>query len=247
MKNSNGTSWNHRQSIKELIRHVLFRTGMFGLLDVVRRRKGLVTEHLKTEDRQSRFAQIYELGVWRHHEDQEAASGVGSELASTEPLRANLPALLSKLEVSSLTDVGCGDWTWMSKLDLPCDYLGLDIVDTVIDRNLAAFAKPGVQFRQLDAVAEPLPDCDVVLCREVVFHLSFADGLKLIDNIKRHSKWLIMTSDSTIWFNSDIPSGDFRMLNLHRRPFQFPTPKHVLQDDGLVAGRSLGVWRTDAL
>lgn len=247
MKTTTNTSWNHRQSIKELIRHGLYRSGLFGLLGIARRHKGYVTSHLSGEDRRERFAQIYNLGVWRHRDDQSADSGLGSELSTTETLRTELPDLLSDLGIDSLVDVGCGDWTWMSTLELPCSYLGLDIVEEVVARNLAAHDRPGVAFRQFDAVAEPLPDTDAVLCREVIFHLSFADGLNLVDNIKRHAKWLIMTSDSAIWFNSDIPSGDFRMLNLQRPPYRFPKPERIIRDDELVGGRIMGVWRSEDL
>lgn len=198
-------------------------------------------------DRCRRFEKIYELGVWIHGKDQDAASGLGSELEATEGLRSSLPGLLRDLKIQTLVDVGCGDWTWMSQLDLPCNYLGLDIVENVVERNRASYSKPGIDFRQLDAVAEPIPDCNAVLCREVIFHLSFADGLSLIKNIKRHAEWLIITTDSTTWFNSDIPSGDFRMLNLQYRPFRFPRPERELCDDCLVGGRKLAVWRTASL
>ena len=247
MTRTTGLKWDHKQSLKEIVRHGLYRSGTYRLLDNLRRLKGIETGHLDHWDRRTRFEKIYELGAWIHSEDQVAASGKGSELETTEGLRSSLPGLLRDLKVQTLVDVGCGDWTWMSKLELPCNYLGLDIVENVVERNRAAYSKPGVDFRRLDAVAEPIPDCNAVLCREVIFHLSFVDGLELIKNIKRHSEWLIITTDTTIWFNSDIPSGDFRMLNLECRPFRFPRPERELRDDGFVSGRRLSVWRTASL
>ena len=44
-------------------------------------------------------------------------------------------------------------------------------------------------------------------------------------------------------FNSDIQSGDFRLLNLERAPFRLPPPQRLISDDLVVAGRRLGVWR----
>jgi len=239
--------WNHKQSLKEVVRHGLYRIGIYRLLNMLRRLKGFKTDHLDLNDRSRRFEKIYEIGVWKHSKDQHATSGLGSELETTKKLRSLLPRLLTELKIETLIDVGCGDWTWMSKLDLPCNYLGLDIVENVVERNRAAYGKTGIDFRRLDAVAEPIPDCNAVLCREVIFHLNFVDGLNLIKNIKRQSEWLIMTTDNTIWFNSDIPTGDFRMLNLQCRPFNFPRPEKELCDDGLVAGRKLAVWRTASL
>jgi len=241
------SKWNHKQSLKEIIRHGLYRSGTYRLLDKLRRLKGFETNHLNQCDRSRRFEKIYELGVWIHSKDQVAASGVGSELEATVGLRSSLTGLLSDLKVQTLVDVGCGDWTWMSKVELPCTYLGLDIVENVVERNRAAYSKPGIDFHRLDAVAEPIPDCNAVLCREVIFHLSFTDGLSLIKNIKRHAEWLIITTDTTIWFNSDIPSGDFRMLNLQYRPFHFPKPEREICDDSVADGRKLSVWRTESL
>lgn len=239
--------WNHQQSVKEIIRHGLYRTGAYRLLDKLRRLNRFETAHLDDRDRRRRFEKIYELGVWIQDKDQVSASGLGSELETTTRVRSSLTRLLEDLKVQTLVDVGCGDWTWMSQVELPCDYLGLDIVENVVERNRAAYGRPGVDFRRLDAVDEPIPDCNAVLCREVIFHLSFADGLSLIRNIKDHAEWLIITTDTTIWFNSDIPSGDFRMLNLQKRPFRFPRPERELCDDGLVGGRRLAVWRTASL
>lgn len=239
--------WNHKQSIKEVLRQGLLWTGLYGLLYSIRQRHGYQTNHLNAPDRRTRFDRIYELGVWRHTVDQVASSGLGSELGQTEVLRASLPHILHDLDVELLIDVGCGDWNWMSQVDLHCNYIGVDIVDALIQRNSSKFSRYNVSFQQLDAVAEELPRCDAVLCREVLFHLSFADGIRLIENVLRNAKWLIATTDTAIWFNSDIPTGDFRMLNLERAPFRLPSPVKIYPDDGLVPGRCLGVWNTSML
>lgn len=239
--------WNHKQSFKEVMRHVLFRAGLFSLLTRRRQKRGFITDHLGAADRSSRFDEIYKRGVWRHAHGQAADSGLGSEVAVTSTIRRELPGILRDLGVERLIDVGCGDWTWMSQVKLPCYYVGLDVVRTVVDRNTASYGSDTVSFQHLDAVDHDLPDCDAVLCREVIFHLSFEEAGLVLDNIKRHARWIIVTCDPVVWFNSDIPSGDFRMLNLHRAPFRFPAPDRYISDDGLVPGRFLGVWRTDRI
>lgn len=244
MSNPKITSWNHWQSFKEVVRHILYRSGMFSLLAWSRQRRGFITEHLASGDRTKRFDEIYERGVWRHSDSQMATSGLGSELAATEIIQHEIPGMLTELGVENLVDLGCGDWTWMSQIQLSCRYLGLDIVQAVVDRNQARYGSDVVEFRQLDAVTEELPVCDAVLCREMMFHLSFEDARLAFDNIRRNAKWVIATSDSDIWFNSNIPSGDFRMLNLQRAPFRLPPPDRYIIDDGLVPGRFLGIWDT---
>ena len=237
----------HLQSLKEVIRHVLYRAGLFSLLRARRQKAGMITSHLDEHDRGGRFAAIYERGVWLQSEAQQAQSGLGSELHLTEGIRRELPGLLGSLNVKNLVDLGCGDWTWMSHMDLPCNYLGVDIVADIVDRNRDNFGSSTVAFTLLDAVTHPIPKCEAVLCREVLFHLSFSDGASVVDNIKRNARWLIVTSDTSIWFNSDIPSGDFRMLNLQRAPFRFPRPDRQISDAQLVPGRILGIWNTARL
>lgn len=235
------------QSVKEVIRHVMYRAGLFSLLQRRRQGRGYITTHLESADRADRFGEIYAQGVWRHAESQASASGLGSELAATAGIRQQLPEILRELGIETLVDVGCGDWTWMSEIELPYSYLGLDIVGSVIERNIEAFSNEHVSFRRLDAVTEDLRNCDAILCREVIFHLSLDDAIKALENMHRHTRWIIITSDSDIWFNSDIPSGDFRMLNLRRAPFRLPPPDYCVPDAGLVPGRFLGIWNTNGI
>lgn len=239
--------YNNKQSLKEAIRHGLYQAGVYRLLDVVRHLKGYETSHLSQNSRTKRFEKIYDADVWARDKHQDAKSGLGSEIENTQNVQLELPRLLKDLSINSLVDVGCGDWTWMSQIELPCDYLGLDIVQNVVQANKTTYGKLGINFQQLDAVDEPLPDCNAILCREVILHMNFIDAIKLIRNIKKHSEFLIATTDTALWFNSNIPTGDYRMLNLQRIPFNFPKPEIVIWDDALVAGRQLAIWKTSSL
>lgn len=241
------TQSNHKQSLKEILRHILFLTGSYRLLKTIKQLKGYQTTHLNLLDRREVFQSIYNSGVWVQDEDQESLSGIGSSLEVTQSIRAAIPKLIKDLRLNHLVDVGCGDWTWMSRVDIPCRYTGIDIVKSVVDSNTARFTSNYVNFLQLDAVSQPIPSCDAVLCREVIFHLNFADGAQLIKNFKKSARWLIMTSDTAIWFNSNIVTGDYRRLNLQCAPYRFPVPDLVIPDNDVVAGRILGVWRTESL
>jgi hypothetical protein len=152
-----------------------------------------------------------------------------------------LPALLVRLGCETLLDVGCGDWNWMREVRLPCDYVGIDIVPEVIEAN-RRYERVGVAFEVGDAVEGPLPKADVVLCREVLFHLSFHDGMAALANIRAAGPWLLATSDAGIWFNSDIATGDFRRINLERAPYRLPQPRAVIRDEGVSRGRVLALW-----
>lgn len=61
------------------------------------------------------------------------------------------------------------------------------------------------------------------------------------------SRWLIATTDQSIWFNSDIETGDFRNINLERTPYNLPRAHEYIRDNSAFPGRVLGIWRTAAL
>jgi hypothetical protein len=171
-------------------------------------------------------------------------SGAGSDPAIAGRLGAQLPALVQEMGVERFLDVGCGDFVWMRDVDLGCQYIGVDIVPEVVARNLAEHGRPDRSFLAMNAVSHEVPAADMVLCREILFHLSFDDARALLANIAcSGAKWLLATTDSATGFNADIDSGDFRLLNLSVAPFRFPEPKLRLDDNALMGGRSVGVWQ----
>lgn len=238
--------WDHRQSIKEFVRHAALKSGLVWAVDRYTRSRGFPRSHLEPPTPDGRFRAIYQSGTWVYHSEQKTLSGVGSEEIATENVRVSLPELLLQLNCDRLLDIGCGDWNWMQHVILPCAYIGLDIVPELIAAN-RRFERNGVTFEVADAITGPLPDADVVLCREVLFHLSFDDGRAALENIRRAASWFIATTDTAIWYNSDIRSGDFRRVNLERSPYRLPPPREIIVDDAVAGGRVLGLWPTEAL
>jgi SAM-dependent methyltransferase len=234
---------------KEWLKNAIAWTGIFRTRAYIMYRMARGQEnisHLLQEKRADRFYKIYENGVWLNGRDSGSLSGSGSEVENTSKIREELPKVLVQLEVKSLLDIGCGDWNWMQHVELPCKYIGVDLVPSVIQRNTIKFGSSSRKFMVLDAVEEPLPDCDAILSREVIFHLSFSDGLSLIKNVMQsHARYLFATSDPDKIINTDIRTGDFRFLNLERDPFRFPAPFMDILDDGLSKARRVCVWRLD--
>ena len=238
--------WDHKQSAKEVLRHIGLKLGAGGLLRRSRRDRGLITAHLNPATTVDRFREAYGSRAWVTADGQLSLSGLGSEASATRSVVEALPALLGSLGCDTLLDVGCGDWNWMREVRLPCDYIGIDIVPEVVEAN-RRYERAGVEFKVSDAIQGPLPVADVVLCREVLFHLSFRDGLAVLANIRAAGKWLLATSDTVIWFNSDIATGDFRRINLERAPYRLPRPRAVITDDSVCRGRALALWATGDL
>jgi SAM-dependent methyltransferase len=223
------------RSLKEVARHILHKAGV--------RRKH---EHLSYSDPKERFEQIYETGVWRHGDEAVPGSGQGSSLAATSEVRSQLPKILEELRSECLLDVGCGDFYWMQSIVLPCHYIGLDIVPSVIENNIRENESSARTFLVGNSIDDVLPDADTVLCREVLFHLSLADGMSVMRNIiSKPRKFVILTSDRATGFNSDIETGDFRLLNLEKGPFRLPSPFKVIPDSFVSPDRILGVWKAD--
>ncbi len=199
--------------------------------------------HLLEDTLAGRFSAIYRNRVWLNDRRSGSLSGLGSEGASTAAIRRELPAELARLGAETLLDVGCGDFTWMNEVELPCRYIGIDIVPDVVAAAEMVYGSATRSFLVLDATSTPLPAADIVLCREVLFHLSFADIWRLLANVRRSgARFLIATNDTGHRINADILSGDFRLLNLRRPPFRFPEPRFAIPDRGVVPTRTLSVW-----
>jgi hypothetical protein len=194
-----------------------------------------------------RFERIVRTNLWGADSSR---SGLGSQLDTTAGLRERLPTFLHEHGVESLLDVPCGDFTWLSTLVLPMPYIGADIVQALVHENERRFGGSGSnrQFVQLDLTRDALPRADLVLCRDCLVHLSFANIRRALDNIRASGARLLLTTtflehDS----NADIEDGDWRMLNLQQAPFSLPPPVDVLiegcvEGDGGYADKALGLW-----
>jgi len=226
------------------------QTGRLGLYKayLVRLLRGDRVSHLLRPSLNRRFEAIYRRGIWGKRAHGHSASGLGSEIAATETLRRELPDILERLGTQTLLDIGCGDFNWLSQVDLKQRYIGIDIVRDVIAENNGTYAADNRAFSVLDATRDPLPQADTVLCRDVLFHLSFDDAARLFANVAAmRPNYLLTTSDTSVTENKDIISGDFRNINLQRPPYGLPEPQIVIRDNHVYAGRVIGVWSIDDL
>lgn len=197
------------------------------------------------------FSRIYSTNLWG---GEESRSGLGSASAATRVLRAALPEVLRAVGARSLLDAPCGDFGWLSHVNLGAvEYIGADIVPTLVARNTERYADERRRFVQLDLTRDPLPAADVILCRDCLVHLSFANVARALDNIRRSAAGYLLTTTFTDHdVNEDIEDGDWRILNLERAPFNLPPPMAVIvedcvEGDGDYRDKSLGLWRVEEL
>jgi hypothetical protein len=193
-----------------------------------------------------RFDRIAQTNLW----GAQTRSGLGSELAATARLRAVLPSFLARHGVRSLLDVPCGDFGWLSTVDLGVSYIGADIVPSLVEENERRYGGPsgGRRFLTLDLTKDALPRADLVLCRDCLVHLSFENVGRALANIRASgAKYMLTTTFLEHDANTDIEDGDWRMLNLERAPFNLPSPIDVLvedcwEGDGAYSDKALGLW-----
>ena len=161
---------------------------------------------LSKKNIEDRFSEIYKKKLWK---SAESLSGEGSEIAYTIPLRSWLIDNLPRLDVKNFVDAPCGDFNWM-KLVLPhldINYLGLDIVESVIEKNKALYEYNTVSFEVANICEYDIPCCDLIMVRDCLFHLSYEDIEKFLKNLDRTDyKYLLTTSH--------IVDQGFRNINI---------------------------------
>jgi 2-polyprenyl-3-methyl-5-hydroxy-6-metoxy-1,4-benzoquinol methylase len=197
---------------------------------------------------QQRFQRIHDTNLWGA---EASVSGLGSEIDATATLRAELPPLLKRLNITSLLDAPCGDATWIARADLGVRITGIDIVPCLIER-LRARAQRGElsgEYHLADVTRDLLPCCDAILCRDCLVHFSFANIARAVDNFRRSGATFLITTTFPEWRqNQDCEDGDWRALNFERAPFNWGRPVELLNENCTEAGggwrdKSLGVWR----
>ena len=197
------------------------------------------------------FHNIYRTNHWS---GRDSISGEGSDLTQTQQIQTELPALLKTLPVSVLLDLPCGDFGWMRFLNFPItSYIGADIVPELISQNQKKYGQLNRQFIVLDITQDSLPSADLLFCRDCFVHLSFCDIRLALTNIKSSKlTYLLTTTFTKCEINEEITTGDWRVLNLERPPFNFPPPIHLINEqcsegEGEFQDKNLGLWLVETI
>lgn len=164
---------------------------------------------------------------------RESASGPGSALASAEPTIELLRHVLKVERPRTILDLGCGDWNWMASLGLPhpevgaeIRYTGWDSSAELVDDLTQRHGQPGlVDFEVCDITTEPLPVSDLIIARDVLFHLPRHLSKGLVRRIAESCRLFVSTSFLDVTENADverylpIEGWGFYQINLNRPPF----------------------------
>jgi hypothetical protein len=202
------------------------------------------------KDLKDKFGYIFKTNLWGAQETQ---SGLGSSLEATRLARAALERVCSNYGVKTLLDLPCGDVSWIHQANLPIrEYVGGDIVADMVEQNRKRVdlgqLPYTVRFEVLDLTYDQLPLADLVLCRDCLVHLSFANIRAALKNIYWGGAcFLLTTTFPDHDANEDIEDGDWRLLNLERPPFSLPSPLAIFnegcdEEGGAFADKSLALW-----
>lgn len=178
-------------------------------------------------NRQDRFTKIFKDNEWR---GMESKSGKGSSLSGTIMVRDFIERIKTRYNISSVLDAGCGDFWWMREIaGIFPTYTGVDIVPEMVQFLKVEY--PNFNFYDGDIVSH-VPDAyDLIICRDVLVHLSNASVLQVLRNFRDSgSKFLLATTFAHILDNKDIRDGGWRPINLFLKPFNMPTTLHSMQE-----------------
>lgn len=184
--------------------------------------------HIHQQKMESIFLDIYKHNSWGSNE---TVSGQGSSVHAAQNVISSLPKLLKLYNITSILDIPCGDFNWMKKVNLQnIHYIGADIVPQIIMNN-QKYGASNISFKQLNIVSDNLPPVDLVIVRDCFVHFSYEEINKAIKNIKRsNAKYLLTTSFKKCYVNYNIQTGDWRPLNLEKRPFKFHQPIYCINE-----------------
>jgi hypothetical protein len=126
-------------------------------------------------------------------------------------------------------------------------YIGGDIVDSLIEKNIQLYEDEKTSFKQIDLSKDELPEADIILVRDCLMHMSVEDAGECLKNIQKSNVKHILAStypenkQNNLSFKT---SASLSRHNLEAPPFNLDKPILYLNDANKhVPLKSLGLWK----
>jgi hypothetical protein len=201
------------------------------------------------------FSSIYHQNLFL---GSDSRSGQGSDLKQTETIREMLPKIIEEYKITSIGDLPCGDFHWMSTVNLSgIQYRGYDIASALISDLNLKFRNQSIEFQQLNAVTEVPRKHDLIICRDLLVHLSFDDAKSALENIQASgSTFLLTTTFTDRKRNRKIKYRTAKVgwypINLEKKPFYLESPVKIFNENcreggDLFLDKSLALFRISEL
>jgi SAM-dependent methyltransferase len=137
------------------------------------------------------FTNIYEKELW----GKGRGSGTGSSLRTTKKYIPFLEEFLKDNNIKSVIDYGCGDWQFSQHINWgDIDYLGLDIVDFVIENNKKQF--PNYSFISDTDVFKYLDGRELIIIKDVIMHWPDKEIETFLDKLTTYNIWILLVNSS---------------------------------------------------
>lgn len=178
------------------------------------------------------FNEIYNKNLWEKHGlGYGGGSGWGSSINFTKQTRDIIFKVINKYKIKSMIDAPCGSMVWMeqllnnlTKLNVKFKYLGIDVVDSILNEAKLKFRNKNIQFLSADFTQLAIDDeykYEIIFSRDGLQHLplvKIVDSLRVFAQVKG-AKYLLVSSYLNNMMNKNIRVGDYFPINLTRHPF----------------------------
>jgi hypothetical protein len=182
-------------NIKKIIKRLQSRAISVLPFRVRRKIREIQHHHWKDEAEssvQDVFTRIYHENKWGGNSG-EYSSGSGSSDPSVLAYVALIKNFIKTNNIKTVIDLGCGDFKVGSQLQIPgVSYIGIDIVDSLINHNQSSFGNSSVSFLCRDIIKDELPEGELCLIRQVLQHLSNQEIAGILHNTQKY-KYAIIT------------------------------------------------------
>ena len=193
------------------------------------------------------FEKIYSQKKWGTNKQGKPHSGNGSVVENALPYIDYLQNFINTHDVTSILDVGCGDWQIMSSIDIlqHVEDKGVDASKYVIDQNKEKYNQKNVKFKHI----RDLNDIknikgDLIVIKEVMQHWDQEQSLYFINKILPNFKRAIICnrySYSKEKNNKSIKLGGFTCMDLGESPYNLKFSNSFIYEKGLIKGEYLQV------
>jgi len=185
----------------------------------------------KKKNHVNNFSLIYRLNFWIN------GSGFGSSIDNTRDYNKYLINFISKYNIATVVDIGCGDWQSSYKIYEHFEninYIGYDCVKKIIAKNNLNYPKYKFKFINVNDQINEIPDCDLFIIKDVLQHWDTEYIYTFLDKIitNKKFKYILITNNS----NQDVDNlnlssffGYGRGLHAKYLPLKKYNPEIVLE------------------
>lgn len=193
-----------------------------------------------TDEVATGFNNVYKRNLWRNN--QGSLSGPGSSLKAATNIIVFLEKFIKEKNIKKIIDGSCGDCNWIMKLlslfpDI--EYVGNDISDEIIEKNKLKYgSNKKYTFYSKNILKDNIESCDLFIFRHTMQHLTQANNLIILDNMKRNCKYCLLThhevnthkpDDSRVPIDPKFHGAlKWSQINLHMEPFSIDK-KHLVE------------------